>query len=146
MAAINRKRFLLGSFAGFLVWLVWSGLINFAVLASRYPAAQDAGHLLKHQSYRLFLLTWFFTIFVLSLIAAQFYVWARASLGPGLRSSLTVGPLLALAVAMPIEVTTSRFTIDHMFMIGWLADLVVGPGVATLMVGRGYKDWGVGCA
>jgi len=140
MAAINRKRFLLGSFSGFLVWLVWSGLVNFAVLASRYPAAQDAGHLLKHQSYRLFLLTWFFTIFVLSLIAAQFYVWARASLGPGLRSSLTVGPLLALAVAMPIEVTTSRFTIDHMFTIGWLADLVVGTVLATLMVGWVYKD------
>src|SRR3989304_7694880 len=140
MAAINRKRFLLGSFSGFLVWLVWSGLINFAVLASRYPAAQARGHLLQHQSDRLFLLPWFFPFLFLSLIAAQFYVWARASLGPGLRSSLTVGPLLALAVAMPIEVTTSRFTIDHMFTIGWLADLVVGTVLATLMVGWVYKD------
>jgi hypothetical protein len=140
MAAINRKRFLLGSFSGFLVWLAWSGLLNFAVLASRYPAAQEAGHLLKHQSYRVFLFTWLLTIFVLSLIAAQFYVWARARLGPGLRSSLTVGPLLALAVALPIEVTTSRFTIDHMFTICWIVDLVVGMVLATLMVSWIYKD------
>ncbi len=140
MAAINRKRFLLGSFSGFLVWLVWSGFLNFTVLASRYPAAQDAGHLLKHQPYHLFLLSWFLTIFVLSLIAAQFYVWARASLGPGLRGSLTAGPMLALAVAMPIEVTTSRLTIDHMFTICWLADLVGGMILATLVVGWLYKD------
>ena len=140
MAAINRKRFLLGVLSGFLVWLLWSGLLNFVVLASRYPVAQDAGHLLKHQPYRLFLLTWFLTIFVLSLIAGLFYVWARASLGPGLRTSLTVGPLLALAVAMPIEVTTSRFTIDHMFTICWLADLVVGMVLATLVVGWLYRD------
>ena len=140
MAAINRKRFFLASFSGFLVWLLWSGFLNFIVLASRYPAAQDAGHLLKHQPYRLYLLSWFLTIFVLSLIAAQFYVWARASLGSGLTSSTTVGTLLALAVAMPIEVTTSRFTIDHIFTICWLGDLVVGMILATLVFGWLYKD------
>jgi hypothetical protein len=53
---------------------------------------------------------------------------------------LTVGPLLALAVAMPIEVTTSRFPIDHTFTICWLADLVVGTVLATLVVGWVYKD------
>lgn len=53
MATINRKRFFSGFFSGFLVWLVWSGFLNFAFLGSRYPAAQNAGHLLKHQSYSL---------------------------------------------------------------------------------------------
>ena len=140
MAAINQKRVLLGAFSGFIVWAVWSTILNVAVLSSRYSVEQNAGHLLKQHSYSSFLATWFLTIFVLSFVAAQFYVWARASLGSGLRNSLTVGPLLALAVAMPIEVTTSRFTIDHMFTICWLADLVVGTVLATLMVGWVYKD------
>jgi hypothetical protein len=140
MAAINQKRILLSAFSGFIVWAVWSTTLNVAVLSSRYSVEQNAGRLLRQHSYSSFLVTWFLTIFVLSFVAAQFYVWARASLGPGLRSSLTVGPLLALAVAMPIEVTTSRFPIDHTFTICWLADLVVGTVLATLVVGWVYKD------
>ena len=140
MIAINQKRLLMGSFLGFAVWAIWSGFLNLAVLASRYRVEQDAGHLLKHHSYSVYLLSWFLTIFLFSAIAAQLYAWARASLGPGLRTALTVGPLVGFLAAMQIEVITSRFPIDHRFTVLWIIDLVVGAILATLVAAWVYKD------
>ena len=131
---------LLGSFLGFAAWSIWSGILNFAVLASRYPVEQDAGHLLKQHSYALYLLSWFLILYLFSAIAAQLYAWVQASLGPGLRTALTVGPLVGFLAAMPIELTTSRFPIDHTFTVCWIVDLVGGAILATLVAARVYKD------
>jgi MFS family permease len=136
---VNRKRLLLGALLGFSVWAIWSGLLNLVALAPRYPVEQDAGHLLKHHSYAMYLLTWFLTLFLFSAIAAQLYVWVRESLGPGLRTALTVGPLVGFLAAIPIEVTTSRFPIDHTFTVCWIIDLVVGAILATLVAARVYE-------
>lgn len=140
MVVINQRRLLLGAMAGFLAWATWSAVINFVVLASHYQAAQQAGQVLGHHSYPLYLGSWFLTVLVLSFIAAQFNAWARASLGPGRRTALTVGCLLGLAVAMPIEVTTSRLSIDHIFTVSWIVDLVGGAVLATFVAGWVYKD------
>lgn len=140
MAVPNRKRMLLSALAGFAVWAIWSGILNFVVLAPRYQVEQDAGHLLKQHPYAIFRWSWLLTLLVFSLIATQFYVWARASLGPALRHATTVGLLVGFTAAQPIEIITSRIPLDHAFTICWIVDLVAGAALATTVAGRLYTD------
>ena len=69
-----------------------------------------------------------------------YHHWVSASLGPGLRTAMKVGPLVGFLAAMPIEVTTSRVPIDHRFTICWILDLVVGSILATLVAALVYKE------
>src|SRR3989304_4571905 len=55
MAGVNTRRVWLGALAGWVVWLIWSGVTNFAVLMPRYAAAQQAGTLLTQPPHPLFL-------------------------------------------------------------------------------------------
>jgi len=140
MAMTKQTRILVCSLAGFTAWAAWSAILNATLLGSRYEAEQKAGHLLPQHPYSAFLATWFLMLFLFSLIATQFYVWACARLGPGLRTSSTVGLLLGFTAAMPIEVTTSRLSIEHTFTVTWIADLVVGATLATVVAGLLYKE------
>ena len=83
MAPVNTRRVWLGALAGWVVWLIWSAITNFAVLMPRYAAAQKAGTLLTQPRYPFFMVAWFVMLFVLAAICAWLYAGVRATRGAG---------------------------------------------------------------
>src|SRR3972149_9030151 len=102
MAGVNARRGWLGALAGWVVWLIWSGVTNFAVLMPRYAAAQQAGTLLTQPRYPFFMVAWFVMLFVLAAICAWFYAGVRAARGAGPKTALCVGALVGFASGFPL--------------------------------------------
>lgn len=141
MAAVNKKRVWLGTVVGGAVWTIWSLVVNIAILGPRYPAAQDAGLMLKQPRYPLFLGYWIITLFVLSYILMWIYVSVRGSLGPGPLTALRVGFLVGFAASFPMNLSMATWApFSRVFPLGWMLDLWVGAILATLAAGWIYKD------
>jgi len=141
MAAINKRRVWLGTFAGGVVWTAWSVLVNTVLLGPRYAAAQNAGLLLKQPRYPLFLLYWIVTLFVLSYILIWMYVSVRGVFGPGPVTALRVGFLVGFVAGFPINLSIATWApFDRTFPLWWMLDLWVGAMLATLVAGWLYKD------
>ena len=112
MAVVNTKRVLLGALLGSIVWFVWSGIINFSVLAPRYAAGQEAGLFLKEPRYPFFVGQWFVLLFLLSWIGACIYSGVRATYGPGPKTALKVGVMLGFAAGFPISFSIRDMVAD----------------------------------
>ncbi|MFQ5778670.1 MAG: hypothetical protein ACE5IP_11755 [Terriglobia bacterium] len=141
MAAINQRRVWLGALAGFGVWALWSGVVNFAVLADLYPAAQGARLLLPEPRYNFFLGAWFLTLFLLSYVIAWLYASVRATQGPGPKTALSVGILVGFAAGFPTNFATSTWSpLDRIFPLWWTLELWVGAVLAALVAGWLYKE------
>ena len=141
MAAVNKRRVLLGTIVGGAVWAVWSWVVNGVLLASQYAAAQTLGQLLKQPRYPLFLVYWFVTIFLLSYILTWIYVSVRATLGPGPRTALRVGFLAGFVLGFPINLLLAAWaTFDRIIALGWMVDLWLGAMLATLVSAWLYKE------
>lgn len=141
MAAINSKRVVLGAVAGGVVWTIWSMVVNVAVLAPAYEAAQQAGQLLKEPRYPYFLVVWIVTLFLLTYIFAWVYASARSTLGPGPATALRIGVLLGFAISFPLNFSTATWApFERTFPLWWMIDLWVGAILATLVAGWLYKD------
>lgn len=141
MPAVNKKRVWLGTVVGGVVWTVWSLVVNIAILGPRYPAAQDAGLMLKQPRYPLFLAYWIITLFVLTYILTWIYVSVRPTLGAGPGTALRVGFLVGFAAAFPMNLSMATWApFSRVFPLGWMLDLWVGAVLATLAAGWIYKD------
>jgi hypothetical protein len=141
MPTVNTRRVLLGALAGGVVWNVWSVLINFMVLAARYPAAQEAGHFLKEPRYPYFLPVYIVTLFLLAYGGAWFYASVRATRGAGPTIALKVGLLLGFAAGFPTNFAQATWSpVDRVFPLWWMLELWAGAVLATLVAGWLYRD------
>jgi hypothetical protein len=141
MAAVNKRRVLLGTIVGGAVWAVWSWVVSGVLLASQYAVAQTLGQLLKQPRYPLFLVYWFVTILLLSYILTWIYVSVRATLGPGPRTALRVGFLAGFVLGFPINLLLAAWaTFDRIIALGWMVDLWLGAMLATFVSAWLYKE------
>ena len=141
MAAINKKRVVLGVFAGGVAWGIWSTVVNAVILSSQYLAAYDAGQLIKGGRYPLFLLYWFVGLFLFTYILTWIYLSLRVTLGPGPKTALRVGFLVGFAMAFPLNLIVATWVpISRSFPLWWMLDLWVGAILATFVSAWLYKD------
>ncbi|MBZ5588526.1 MAG: hypothetical protein LAO05_08180 [Acidobacteriia bacterium] len=141
MAQVNARRVWLGALVGWIVWAVWSTVINMVILVPRYAVAQKAGTLLTQPRYPFFVPAWFVVLFVLALIAAWLYAGTRATHGAGPGTALRVGAGLGFASGFPLAFSLSAWAPFSRFIaLGWMLDLLVGSILATLVAGWLYKE------
>ncbi len=141
MARINTKRVWLGALVGWLGWLVWSAIVNFAVLMGRYEAAQQAGTLLQEPRYGFFLVGWAVVLFLLSLAVASVYAAVRTSWGAGPKTAITVGLVVGFAAGFPVNFSLAAWgTFGRFIPLWWMLELWVGAVLATFLAGWLYRD------
>jgi uncharacterized membrane protein YoaK (UPF0700 family) len=141
MAAINSRRVLLGALAGGVVWTIWSMCVQFAVLAKRYAAAQEAGLFLKQGRYPLFVVYWIVTLFVLAYIVAWLYAAARETRGAGPGTAFQVGSLVGFAAGFPGALGAAAWApYTRMIPLWQMLELWVGAILAALVAGFIYRD------
>jgi len=140
--AINRGRVFLGGLAGGVVWVVWGFLVNqFVITTARYQAAQNAGLFLKESRYPAFVAQWIVITFVLAIIVAHLYVWARQTMGPGPGSALKIGFLVGFAAGFPENFAQASWSpVSRHFPLGWMLEMWVGAILAALVAGWLYKE------
>jgi hypothetical protein len=139
---LNRSRVWLGGLAGGVVWLIWSFVPGRLIIGdARYAAAQNAGLFLKQSRYPFFVGQWIVIVFVLAIIVAHLYAWARQTLGPGPGTALKIGFLVGFAAGFPGNFAQAAWSpVERVFPLGWMLDLWVGAILATLVAGWLYKD------
>jgi len=139
---VNRGRVWLGGLAGGVVWFVWSFLVNqFIITNARYEALQNAGLFLKQPRYPFFAGQWIVILFILAIIVAHLYAWARQTLGPGPGTALKIGFLVGFAAGFPENFAQATWSAaDRIFPLGWMLEMWVGSILATLIAGWLYKE------
>jgi hypothetical protein len=139
---VNRGRVWLGGIVGGVVWVIWSFLINqFVVTNARYQAAQNAGLFLKEPRYPFFIGQWIVILFIMAIIMAHLYVWARQTLGPGPGTALKIGFLVGFVAGFPENFAHATWSaVDRTFPLGWMLEIWVGAILATLVAGWLYKE------
>jgi len=139
---VNRGRVWLGGLAGGIVWFVWSFLVNqFIITNARYEALQNAGLFLKQPRYPFFAGQWIVILFILAIIVAHLYAWARQTLGPGPGTALKIGFLVGFAAGFPENFAQATWSAaDRIFPLGWMLEMWVGSILATLIAGWLYKE------
>ncbi len=141
MAAINSRRVALGAVAGFVVWAIWSTLINLVILGPRYEAAGKAGQILTEPRYKLFPVYWYIVLLIVSYVLAWLYASVRATRGAGPKTALLVGALVGFAISFPENLVAATFSpFDRFIPLMWMLDLWVGSILATLVAGFLYRD------
>jgi hypothetical protein len=143
MAAINTKRVLVGTIAGWVVWAAWSMVVNAVILAPQYESSEAAGQLLATPRYPVpvFMASWFVTLLILTCIAAHLYAWVRGTLGAGPGTALRVGILVGFVAGFPLSLSIATWVpVERIVPLWWMLDLWVGAILATLIAGWLYKD------
>ncbi len=141
MAAVNARRVVLGAVVGGVVWTIWSVIINFVVLASRYADEQKAGRLLANPRYSFFPGYWIITLFLLAYVLAWLYASVRATRGAGPGTALTVGLLVGFAAGFPMNLSAATWSpVDRILPLWWMLDMWVGAILASLVAGWLYRD------
>jgi hypothetical protein len=139
---INRGRVFLGGLVGGVVWVIWSYASGSLIIGNaRYEAAQNAGLFLKTPRYSFFLGQWIVILFVMAIIMAHLYAWARPTLGAGPGTALKIGVLVGFAAGFPGNFAQACWSsVDRVFPLGWMVDLWGGAILATLVAGWLYKE------
>ena len=141
MAAVNRKRILLGALAGGVVWNLWSIGLNIAFLMKQYEAGQQAGFFLKEPRYSFFAGQWIIMLFVCSFLMASLYSRVRVSCGPGPKTALQLGAVVGFIAGYPISFANATWSpFPRIIPLGWMLEMWVGAILATLVAGWLYKD------
>ena len=141
MSQVNQKRVLCGALAGGVAWIIWSGIINAAILGSRYAAAQDAGTMLKEARYGFFLPVYFLSLLFVSYVLAWIYAGLRSSYGPGPGTALKLGVLAGFAIAFPLNFSSAAWaSVDRIFPLWWLLEMWVGAILASFIAAWMYRD------
>ncbi len=141
MVTIGLRRVALGTLAGWVVWGIWSTIVNLVILVPKYQFAQAHQALLPQARYPLFVVYWFVTLFLLTYILTWVYVSARATLGPGPITALRVGLLMGFVMSFPLGLSLAAWApFSRCITLGWMLDLWVGAVLATLVSAWLYKE------
>jgi len=137
---LNKTRVWLGGIAGGVVWTAWGFLVGMR-LAPLYEAMQKQGLFLKEPRYPFFTHIWIVLIFVMSILIAHLYAWARATAGPGPKTALKIGMLVGFCAGVPGNFAQATWSpIPRMLPLGWMLDLWIGSILAALVAGFVYKS------
>ncbi len=137
---LNKTRVWLGGIAGGVVWTAWGFFIGMRQ-APLYEAMQKQGLFLKEPRYPLFTVQWIVLIFVMSILIAHLYAWARATAGPGLRTALKVGMIVGFCAGVPANFGQAAWSpIPRVLPLGWMLDLWGGAILAAVVAGYLYKE------
>ena len=146
MTSINYKRLAIGTVAGWVVFLIWEAVWNFAWAYIFFDDPQAAlRELMENAKPRYgmgaFYLYWFTTIFLLVGMAAWLYAAVRSKLGPGPKSAALIGCSVGFAAGFPINgLAYLMQEIELPFLVFPLVDLWVGILLATVVAGWLYKE------
>ena len=123
---LNKTRVWLGGIAGGVVWTAWGFLVGMR-LAPLYEAMQKQGLFLKEPRYPFFTHIWIVLIFVMSILIAHLYAWARATAGPGPKTALKIGMLVGFCAGVPGNFAQATWSpIPRILPLGWMLDLWIG--------------------
>ncbi len=140
MAAVNRKRILLGALAGGMVWTLWS-IGVYAFLMPYYEAGQLAGTFLTEPRYPFFGGQWVLMFFVLAYFMASLYSRVRVSCGPGPKTALQLGAVVGFIAGFPISFANATWSpFPRIIPLGWMLEMWVGAILVTLVAGWLYKE------
>ena len=141
MPGVNSRRVWIGALVGGVVWNVWSFVIYFALLGSRYTETQQAGHFLKDPRYPFYMGQWIITLFLLSFVVAWLYASARATRGVGPGTALKIGLFVGFAAGFPGALAGANWApYSRMIPLGQMLEMWVGAILATLVAGWLYRD------
>ena len=141
MAAVNRKRILLGAVAGGVAWTLWSIGLNILFLGKYYEEGVKAGHFLTQPRYPFFAGQWILTLFICAFILASLYARVRVSCGPGPKTALQLGAVVGFIAGFPLSFANATWSpFPRMIPLGWMLEMWVGAILATLVAGWLYKE------
>jgi len=140
--SLNKGRIWMGGLAGGVIWNIWSFVINtYGVQNARYVAAQNAGLFLKTPRYPYFVGQWIVIVFILAIVVAHLYAWARQTLGPGPKTALRVGFWAGFLAGFPLNFAQATWSaVDRALPLGWMIEMWLGAILASLVAGFFYKD------
>src|SRR5580658_6035738 len=134
---LNTARVWLGGVAGGVVWIAWGFVVGMRQ-APLYEAIQKQGLFLKEPRYSLFTPLWILLIFVMSILIARLYAWARATAGPGPKTALKIGMIVGFCAGVPGNFGQAAWSpVPTMLPLGYVGRL--DPGRA----GSGFLIQGV---
>ena len=137
---LNRARVWLGGIAGGVVWIAWGFFVGLRQ-APLYEAMQKQGLFLKEPRYPLFTPIWIVLIFVMSILIAHLYAWARATAGPGPKTALKIGMIVGFCAGVPGNFGQAAWSpIPRLLPLGWMLDLWIGSILAAIVAGFVYKE------
>jgi hypothetical protein len=137
---LNTARVWMGGIAGGVVWSAWSFFVGMR-LAPLYAAMQKQGLFLKESRYPFFAAHWIGLIFVMSILIAHLYAWARATAGPGPKTAVKIGMIVGFCAGVPGNFAQSAWSpVPRMLPLGWMLDLWIGAILAAVVAGFVYKE------
>jgi hypothetical protein len=137
---LNTARVWMGGIAGGVVWSAWSFFVG-TRLAPLYAAMQKQGLFLKESRYPFFAAHWIGLIFVMSILIAHLYAWARATAGPGAKTAVKIGMIVGFCAGVPGNFAQSAWSpVPRMLPLGWMLDLWIGAILAAVVAGFVYKE------
>ena len=137
---LNTTRIWLGGIVGGVAWIAWGFLIGMR-LAPFYAAMQSRGLFLKESRYPFFAGQWILLIFIMSILIAYLYAWARATAGPGFRTALKVGMIVGFCAGVPSNFAQAAWSpVPRVMPLGWMLDLWGGAILAAIVAGSLYKE------
>jgi hypothetical protein len=137
---LNKTRVWMGGIAGGVVWTAWSFFVGMRQ-APLYEAMQKQGLFLKEPRYPFFTHIWIVLIFVMSILIAHLYAWARATAGPGPKTALKIGMIVGFCAGVPGNFAQATWSpIPRLLPLGWMLDLWIGSILAAVVAGFLYKE------
>jgi hypothetical protein len=137
---INTARVWLGGIAGAVVWIAWGFFVGMRQ-APLYEAMQKQGLFLKEARYTPFAAYWILVIFVMAILIAHLYAWARATAGPGFKTALKIGMIVGFCAGVPGNLGQAAWSpVPTLLPLGWMLDLWGGSILAALVAGFLYKE------
>jgi hypothetical protein len=141
MGVVNSKRVFIGALAGWVAWVVWSGVVNMVVLAGPYADAQEANLLLAAGRYPFFLPVYFLALLVISYVLAWIYAGIRDTYGSNPGTAAKLGLLAGFAISFPANFATAAWSpLSRIFPLWWLLELWIGAFLATFIAAWLYRD------
>jgi hypothetical protein len=143
MAGVNTRRVWIGGLAGGVVWLVWAIVVNFGLLMSKYQVAMADGTMLSEQQmrYPFFMAVWMLQFPVFGVLLAAVYAGVRATWGAGPATAVKVGLIGGTLAGFPVNFYLATWApFSRGIPGGWMAELLVGAVLATLVAGWFYRD------
>jgi hypothetical protein len=137
---LNTARVWIGGIAGGVAWSAWSFLIGMRQ-APLYAAMQQQGLFLKQPRYPMFVAEWIALTFVMSILIAYLYAWARGTAGAGLKTAVKIGMMVGFCAGVPGNFAQAAWSpVPRMLPLGWMLDLWIGAILAAVVAGFLYKE------
>src|ERR1022692_3734710 len=137
---LNTTRVWLGGIAGGGGWSAWGFFVGMR-LSPLYEAMRKQGLFLQQPRYALFTPLWIVLIFVMSILIAHLYAWARATAGAGPKTAVKIGMIVGFCAGVPGNFAQAAWApVPRMLPLGWMLDLWIGSILAALVAGFLYKE------